>query len=72
MSQFDEGKEYKGIRAIKTFQSENTKSAKGKQYVRNTNLHLTTKVTPAIDFTNEPIIWCDILVVGNNFVDNCK
>ena len=37
MSQFDEGKEYKGIRAIKSFQSENTKSAKGKQYVRNTN-----------------------------------
>ena len=44
---------------------------KGKQYVRQiiyTNQgYLPTKVTPAIDFTDKPVIQCNVLVVKNTF-----
>ena len=45
----------------------------GRQYVRHTNQgHLPTKVTPVIDLTDEPVIQCDVPVIKNNFVDDCK
>ena len=41
--------------------------------VRHTNQgHLPTKVTPVIDLTDEPVIQCDVPVIENNFVDDCK
>ena len=69
MTQFNEGKEYKGIRTLKIFEFEKTRShvkkyydhwKKRKQYVRQITYinqgHSPTKVTPVIDFTNKPII----------------
>ena len=45
---------------------------KGKQYVRQISYinhgHLFTKVTPVIDFTDEPVIQCDVPIVENTFV----
>ena len=45
---------------------------KGKQYVRQiiyiNQGYLPTKVTPVIDFTDEPIIQCEVTVVENTFV----
>ena len=45
---------------------------KGKQYVRQiiyiNQGHLPAKVTPAIDFTDEPIIQYEVPVVENTFV----
>ena len=46
---------------------------KRKQYVRqiiyNINqANLPTKVTPVIDFTDEPVIQCEVPVVESNFV----
>lgn len=35
-------------------------------------MHLPTKVTPLIDFTDEPVIRCDVPVVESTFVDDCK
>lgn len=44
-----------------------------KQYVRQANQrYLPTKVNPVIDYTDEPVIWCDIPVVDNTFPDGCK
>ena len=45
---------------------------KGKQYARQiTNReHLPTKATCVIDFTDEPVIQCDVLVVKDTY--NCK
>ena len=46
---------------------------KTKQYVRHTNQeYVPIKVVPVINFTDEPVIWCDIPVVGNNVVDDSK
>ena len=37
-----------------------------KQYVRHTNQgHLPTKVTLVVDFTDEPVIQCDVPIVEN-------
>ena len=33
--------------------------------------HLLRKVTSVIDFTDEPVIQCDVPVVENTFVDDC-
>ena len=45
----------------------------GRQYVRHTKQgHLPTKVTPVIDLTDELVIQCDVPVLGNNFVGDCK
>ena len=47
---------------------------KGKQYVRQiiciyiNQGHLPTKVTPIIDFKDEPIIQCEVPVIENTFV----
>ena len=45
---------------------------KGKQYVRQiiyiNQGHLPSEVTPAIDFTDEPIIQYEVPVVENTFV----
>ena len=50
-----------------------TVTDKKTKYVRHTNQgHLSTKVTPAADFTDEPVIRCDVPVVENNFVDDRK
>ena len=44
-----------------------------RNYVRHTNQgHLPTKVTPVIGLTDEPVIQCDVPVIENNFVDDCK
>ena len=41
--------------------------------VRQTNQgHLPTKVTPVIDLTDEPVIQCDVPVIENSFVYDCK
>ena len=49
---------------------------KEKQYVRQikyTNQrHLAKSVTPDIGFTNKPVVQCDVPVVKNSFVDDCK
>ena len=65
-------KSTKELEQLKPFSLKIQKVLKENNMSEIPTIHLTTKVTPAIDFTNEPIIWCDILVVGNNFVDNCK
>ena len=48
----------------------------GKQHVRQiiyiNQGHLPTKVTSVNDFTDEPVIQCDVPVVKNYFVDDCK
>ena len=85
VTQFNEGMGYKRITIIKnvslkiqkaTSRSVAVTQKKGKQYIRHiiyTNQgHLPTKVTPDIDFTDEPVIGCDIPVVENTFVDDCK
>ena len=85
MTQFNEGKGCKGITIIKNLslkiQEATSKSVavtekKGKQYVGHivhTNQgHLPTKVTPDIDFTDKPVIRCDVPVVENTFVNDCK
>ena len=45
---------------------------KGKQYVRQiisiNQGHLTTNVTPVIDFTDNPAIQCKVPVLENTFV----
>ena len=80
MTQFDEGKGYEGIR-IKIFEFENARSdikkccshRKTEDNVRHTTQeHLPTKVTPVIDLKNEPVIQCDLPVIENNIVDDCK
>ena len=35
-------------------------------------MYLPTKVTLLIDFTDEPVIRCDVPVVESTFVDDCK
>ena len=65
-------KSTKELEQLKPFSPKIQKVLKENNMSEIPTIHLTTKVTPVIDFTNEPIIWCDILVVENNFVDNCK
>ena len=80
MIQFNEGKGCKGIRTIKITDLKNTRSfwksvaiieKKGKQYVRQiiyiNQGHLSTKVTPAIDYKDESVIQSEVLVVENTF-----
>ena len=65
------------------FEFENTRSdmrncfnhwEKGKQYIRKiiyiNQVHVPTKVTPAIDFTDEPVIQYNVPVVENIFEDD--
>ena len=81
MTQFNEGKGYQGIRALKTLELGNTRSdikccnhtdIKEKQYARQicTNKwggHLPIKVTTDIVFTDEPVFQGDVLVAKNTF-----
>ena len=32
---------------------------------------LSTKFTPDIDFTDEPVVQCDVPIIKNTFVDDC-
>ena len=48
---------------------------KGKRYARHIiyiYIPGVPKVTPVIDFTDEPVIQSDVPVVENTFVDDCK
>ena len=81
MTQFNEGEKYEWIRTIKIFEFENTKSYIKKYsdhwgkrkttYVRQiiyiNQGHLAAKVTPPIDFTDEPVIQCEVPVVEITF-----
>ena len=73
-----QGKGYKEFEQLKSLslkiQEATSKSVginerKGKQYVRQiiyiNQGHLLAKVTPVIDFTDKPVIQCDIPVVTN-------
>ena len=84
MTQFNEGKEYDGIRTIKiwvwTYKKWRKKCCdpckNGKQYVGQiiytTQGHLFTKVTPVIDFAEKPVIQCEVPVVENTCVNDWK
>ena len=79
MTQFNEGEKYEWIRTSKIFEFENTKSYVKKccdhwgerktiyirQIIYINQGHLAAKVTPAIDFTDEPVIQCEVPVVEN-------
>ena len=56
-------KSTKELEQLKAFSLKIQKVLKENNMSEIPTIHLTTKVTPVIDFTNEPIIWCDILVV---------
>ena len=73
---FNEGKGYEGIKTI--FEFENIRShakkcrdhrEKVRQIIYTNQGHLPTKITPVIDFTDEPVIQCDVAVEENTFVD---
>ena len=83
MTQFNEWKGYNGIRIIKIFQFENTRAdvkevlrslKKKKEKDMSGKSHTKTrgKVTPVFDFTNEPVIRCNVPIAENRFVDYCK
>ena len=86
MTQFDKGKGYERTRTIKTFEFENTTSniKKSKtekngekreticQTYQTNQVHLPKKVTPVIDLTDKPVIQCDVPVIENTFVHDCK
>ena len=78
VTQFYEGKGYQGIRTIKIFEFENTRNDIIKKVLKENNMsdlltiHLPTKLTSLIDSADEPVIPCDVPVVGKTFVDDCK
>ena len=83
----ENGKGYKGIRAVEAFEYENTRSdfkccdyrEKWKTTwqiqlsIQGTQGAFSDKATSNIDdFTDEPEVQCDIQVVKNTFVDDSK
>ena len=78
MTQFNERKGYKEVRTIKIveFEQEATSKSvavtekKGKHYARH--IIYTYQHLPIINFKDEPVIRCDVPVVENTFVDDCK
>ena len=47
------------------------KKMSGKSYLPTRGVYK-IKVTPFIDFTDEPVIQYDILIIQNTFVGDCK
>ena len=79
MTQFNQGKEYEGIRTIKIFEFENTRSyvkkccdhwEKMKAICKTNHIHQPGVFTykSLQDFTDEPVIQCDVPVIENTFV----
>ena len=82
MTQFNERKGNIGSEQLKSLSlrikemTSKSVAFKGKHSVRHTAYtnqgHLLTKVILVIDFTDEPVIWSNVPVVENTFVDDDK
>ena len=74
------GKGYQRIKSIKTFEFENTKNgikccddSEKEQSICSNQGHLPTgNATPNIAFADKSVVQCDVPVVENTFVHDCK